>query len=59
MPAYEYTCTNCQQREVRITGIDDHTVLCDACGQVMMRQMDWDTLVASYGAQPSQAESQN
>lgn len=58
MPAYEYTCTHCQLREVRITGIDDHTVLCDACGQIMMRQMDWDALVASYGSRRDQAESQ-
>jgi putative FmdB family regulatory protein len=58
MPAYEYTCTQCQLREVRITGIDDHTVLCDACGHVMMRQTDWDTLVASYGRHQGQVENQ-
>lgn len=48
MPAYEYTCTNCQTSEVRITGIDDHAVICDTCGQVMLRQMDLEALLASY-----------
>ncbi len=57
MPAYEYTCTNCQAKEVRITGIDDHTVLCDTCGQVMVRQMDWDALMASYAPKSAPAES--
>lgn len=48
MPAYEYTCSNCQAQEVRIAGIDDHTVLCDKCGQVMVRRDDVDSLLASY-----------
>ncbi len=56
MPAYEYTCTNCTEREVRITGIDDHTVICDSCGQVMVRQIDVETLLASYSRQVAQAE---
>lgn len=49
MPAYEYHCTNCDNRETRITGIDDHTVLCEKCAQVMVREMDVDSLLASYG----------
>ncbi|MFH1034550.1 MAG: FmdB family zinc ribbon protein [Pseudomonadota bacterium] len=57
MPAYEYSCTACPEREVRITGIDDHTVICDQCGQVMVRQMDVDTLLASYSRSADQAES--
>lgn len=56
MPAYEYTCTNCAQNEVRITGIDDHTVICDRCGQVMVRQMDVDALLAPYAQVQEQAE---
>ena len=56
MPVYEYTCTNCNQREIRITGIDDHTVICDQCGQVMVRQMDVDALLAPYAAAPEQVE---
>ncbi len=57
MPAYEYTCTSCPTKEVRITGIDDHTVICDACGQVMVRQADLDALLASYVAPATQVES--
>ena len=56
MPAYEYTCTSCAEREVRITGIDDHTVICDQCGQVMVRQMDVETLLSTYAQPSEQAE---
>lgn len=56
MPAYEYTCTSCQAHEVRITGIDDHAVICDACGQVMLRQMDLETLLASYAPAAARRE---
>jgi putative FmdB family regulatory protein len=57
MPAYEYTCSACQHQEVRITGIDDHTVTCSVCGQVMERKMDVASLLASYLApqQPAPA----
>jgi len=48
MPAYEYTCHSCQAREVRIAGIDDNTVVCDACGQPMVRDADVATILASY-----------
>ncbi len=48
MPAYEYTCTGCQTREVRITGIDDHMVSCQNCGQSMVRKEDVDSLLAPY-----------
>ncbi len=59
MPAYEYTCTSCETREVRITGIDDHAVICDNCGQVMIRQMDLDSILASYAplSTPKEMES--
>ncbi len=48
MPIYEYHCTNCDCREQRIAGVDDHTVICDRCGQLMLRQEDLDTILASY-----------
>ena len=48
MPAYEYICSQCETREFRISGLDDHTVICDQCGQVMVRQADLDSLLASY-----------
>jgi putative FmdB family regulatory protein len=42
MPIYEYECVDCGCREQRITGTDDHTVLCDACGGIMARlDLDW------------------
>lgn len=55
MPAYEYVCVNCGIKEVRITGIDDHTVICDECRQVMVRQMDVESLLASYQTVTEQA----
>jgi hypothetical protein len=49
MPAYKYICINCQTQETRRTAISDHTVLCDLCGHVMVRQDDdFDTLLAQY-----------
>lgn len=56
MPAFEYVCTNCETREVRITGIDDHTALCDGCGQVMVRRVDLDALLASYKTASRQSQ---
>jgi hypothetical protein len=37
MPAYHYQCVACQQREVRIGGVDDHLAICVACGHLMLR----------------------
>lgn len=56
MPAYEYVCSSCEAREFRIGGLDDHTVICDLCGQVMVRQADLDSLLASYQATAGQAD---
>lgn len=58
MPAYEYTCHSCQAREVRIAGIDDHTVICDACGQPMVRDADVATILASYSRPQSRTGDQ-
>lgn len=58
MPAYEYTCHSCQAREVRIAGIDDNTVICDACGQPMVRDADVATVLASYSRTPSKPNEQ-
>jgi len=38
MPVYEYQCVDCQIRDQRIAGLDDHTALCLACGSLMLRQ---------------------
>ena len=48
MPLFDYTCSNCQATETRIAGVDDHTVICDQCGQVMVRKADLDAILASY-----------
>ena len=48
MPVFEYVCTNCENVEKRIAGIDDHTVICDRCGQVSLRKADVESLMASY-----------
>lgn len=54
MPAYEYTCNSCHKREVLISGIDDHAVACQKCGDSMIRQDDVETLLASYHQQRDQ-----
>ncbi|MBU1275022.1 MAG: hypothetical protein KJ720_06570 [Proteobacteria bacterium] len=56
MPAYDYVCSNCEASEQRIGGLDDHTVICDRCGQVMLRQGDLDTLLASYSQVQQKAD---
>lgn len=56
MPAYEYICSSCETGEFRIGGLDDHTVICDQCGQVMVRQADLDSLLASYQQSAQQAD---
>ncbi len=56
MPAYEYVCSSCEAREFRIGGLDDRTVICALCGQVMVRQADLDSLLASYQATAGQAD---
>lgn len=48
MPAYDYTCTACAAKDVRIAGIDDHTAICGECGQVMVRDQDVESLLRSY-----------
>jgi putative FmdB family regulatory protein len=57
MPAYDYVCSNCEASEQRIGGLDDHTVICDHCGQVMVRQGDLDTLLASYSQVQQKVDS--
>ncbi len=37
MPLYEYQCTDCQARDQRLAGLDDHTALCVRCGSLMLR----------------------
>ena len=37
MPIYEYQCLDCEGRDQRVAGLDDHLVLCPQCGGLMMR----------------------
>jgi len=37
MPIYEYRCVDCGGRDQRVTGLDDHTALCNQCGGLMLR----------------------
>ncbi len=57
MPAYDYTCTACGGKDVRIAGIDDHTAICGDCGQVMVRDQDVESLLRSYHFQKTTTDS--
>ncbi|MFP3868739.1 MAG: hypothetical protein ACLFUU_11365 [Desulfobacteraceae bacterium] len=37
MPIYHYQCTNCQLRETRVAGVDDHFAICVRCQHLMIR----------------------
>ena len=37
MPIYEYQCVDCEGRDQRVAGLDDHTALCTQCGGLMLR----------------------
>jgi len=42
MPIYEYECVDCGCREKRVTGTNDHTVICTKCAGIMARlDLDW------------------
>ncbi|MCL4500835.1 MAG: hypothetical protein M1438_03140 [Deltaproteobacteria bacterium] len=48
MPLFEYQCVDCQGRDQRVAGLDDHTAACAECGGLMLR-LDEDVF-APYGA---------
>ncbi|MFH1594892.1 MAG: FmdB family zinc ribbon protein [Pseudomonadota bacterium] len=37
MPIYEYQCVDCDGRDQRVAGLDDHTALCTQCSGMMLR----------------------
>jgi hypothetical protein len=37
LPIYEYQCVDCEGRDQRVAGLDDHTALCAQCGGLMLR----------------------
>jgi putative FmdB family regulatory protein len=56
MPAYEYVCSKCGSKEIRITGINDHKVFCDKCEGEMFRHVDPESLLASYATSQVNAQ---
>jgi putative FmdB family regulatory protein len=63
MPIYEYECVDCGCREQRVTGTNDHTVICAACGGIMARlDLDWfalDFLTLDQDREPLRLENVN
>ena len=47
MPVYEYQCVDCDGRDQRVAGLDDHTALCTQCGGLMLR-LDEDVFQAYF-----------
>jgi putative FmdB family regulatory protein len=56
MPLYEYKCRACDLEEERLAGIDDRTLLCTECGEVMDRQVSDDEAFNSYWDTPAANE---
>ncbi len=48
MPLYSYKCRACDLDEERVAGIDDRTLICTECGEVMDRQISDDEALAFY-----------
>lgn len=49
MPAYIYECNHCRAKEQRISGINNHIVKCEHCGNSMLRRERPEELLRSYG----------
>jgi len=49
MPLYHYQCLDCQTRDQRLAGLDDHTALCACCAGVMLR-LDADVFAPYFEA---------
>ena len=59
MPLYSYKCRACDLDEERVAGIDDRTLLCTECGEVMDRQISDDEAFAFYWSAPAADEATN
>ena len=55
MPLYDYKCPGCGVEESRIAGLDDRTVICTGCSQLMTRLNDEEELFQSYWNKPEKA----
>ena len=56
MPLYAYKCRACDLGEERLAGIDDRTLICTECGEVMDRQISDEEAFAFYGNEPASDE---
>lgn len=59
MPLYFYRCRACDLTEERLAGIDDRTLVCTECGEVMDRQISDDEAFSFYFIDPSEEEASN
>jgi putative FmdB family regulatory protein len=59
MPLYDYKCRACNLAEQRLAGIDDRTLLCTECGEVMDRQISDDEAFRFYFNEPASEEASN
>ncbi len=57
MPLYFYGCRACGLVEERVAGIDDRTLICTECGEVMDRQISDDEAFSFYWNDPSTEEA--
>jgi len=58
MPVYDYKCIHCGIEEARIAGLDDRTVVCTNCGQIMNRLNHEDDLYLAYWNKPQVQDSE-
>ena len=56
MPLYAYKCRACDLAEERLAGIDDKTLVCTECGEVMDRQISDDEAFSFYWNPPQADE---
>ena len=59
MPLYAYKCRACDLEEDRLAGIDDRTLICTECGEVMDRQISDDEALSFYWSDSSSDEGIN
>jgi len=57
MPLYAYKCRACDLEEERLAAIDDRTLICTECGEVMDRQISDDEAFRFYWADTSTDEA--
>ncbi|MDY6850495.1 MAG: zinc ribbon domain-containing protein [Thermodesulfobacteriota bacterium] len=48
MPLYYYKCRACDLHEERVAGIDNRTLICTECGELMDRQISDDEALSFY-----------